>query len=205
MIQSIGLNEILKTISLIFSMPYICAHSFAIGCALCKGSDRVYGTSEVPTHDLIVKFRKEFYFAGILRLWSQSCNMSVLPLIWAKLANGILLENKYWQPSYLCIEILPEFDFGLILKNCVFSQTSPKLWIFLHRYIRHICDILQLWSDPCRAESFTASWMYWIYYLSYYLPTLSDKTVMSDLHHILLHLNVELQNVICVIINATLS
>ena len=37
---------------------------------------------------------------------------------------------------------------GLIFLNCVRSQTFyPNLLIFLHGYIRHIRDILQLWQQ----------------------------------------------------------
>ena len=66
----------------------------------------------------------------------------------------ILLKNKCWQlhqikqvytqKSYISCANLPKI--GLIWPNCNFSQTFyPNPQIFLHGYIRHIHDILQIW------------------------------------------------------------
>ena len=70
-----------------------------------------------------------------------------------KLTKRIAFENKCWQlnqirlvytqKSYISCSNLPKI--GLIWPNCMPSQTFyPNLQIFLHGYIRHIRDILQL-------------------------------------------------------------
>ena len=71
-----------------------------------------------------------------------------------KLTKMIVLENKCWQLFQIRVVFTQKsdincanlFKIGLIWSYCVFSQTFyPNLKIFLHGYIRHIRDILQLW------------------------------------------------------------
>ena len=61
-----------------------------------------------------------------------------------------IFQTKFylvWRQGFIPVDQIYPNQY-LILQNCIFFQTFyPTLPIFLHGYIRHICDILQLWQN----------------------------------------------------------